>query len=105
MINVSLIEYSMIKYEPRLLAAGALYLAYTIERKANQRKYSQNSSHTISSNHSMVIKSKDSIGIESSMKFISILCAETDKSENDIKRWAIDVNVCKKAYGESNKCS
>jgi Cyclin, C-terminal domain len=68
MINWSLIEYTMIKYEPRLLAAGALYLAYTIEKKANHRNYSHNNS-----SYSMTSKSKDSIGIESSMKLISIL--------------------------------
>lgn len=100
MISLSLIEYTMIKYEPRLLAAGALFLAYTIEKKSSQRKYSQNNSQSINSSYSMASKCKDSIGIESNMKLLTILWAETDKTENDIKRWAIDVNICKKAHGD-----
>ena len=102
MMNYALIEYTMIKYDNRMLAAGALYLAYAIEKKSSQRKHSQNSSHSVSTHNSLILKGRDSNLPLSSTKFLSILCQETEKSENEIKKWAIDINVCKKAHGGEN---
>ena len=92
LMNSSLMEYSMIKYEPIVLAAGGLYLAYAIEKKSMQKKTHQNSMQNLSQ-HSLKLKTKDHSSFDSSTNILPQLCREAERSEAELKKCAIDINM------------
>jgi len=95
-LNVAVIDYGMLKYEPQVLAAAALYLAQAIERKSSQKKSHQNSTHSLGHTH-MAMNTRDSSSLDMSINVLMKVCQETDKSESEIKRCAIDINMQSKA--------
>jgi len=91
-LNVAVIDYAMLKYEPQVLAAAALYLAQAIERKSLQKKVHQNSTQSLGHTH-LALKTRDTSSIDMSINVLLKVCQETDKSETEIKRCAIDINM------------
>lgn len=82
----------MIKYEPIILAAGGLYLAYAIERKSMQKKMHQNSMQNLSQ-QSLKIKTKENSSFDFSTNILPQLCREAERTEAEIKKAAIDINM------------
>ena len=81
-MNQSLVEYSMVKYEPSTLGAGALYLAHAVERRKHQKQAHQTSTHSLGSSHT---KSKE-YSSDMSGLLLAKLSKEGGISENDIKK-------------------
>lgn len=83
-MDVSLVEYSMIKYEPRVLAAGALYLVHAIEKRAAQKKAHQNSAHSLG--QSYIQKQKEQTSMDLINNMLSKLSVECERPESEIKK-------------------
>lgn len=81
-LNFALVEYSLIKYEPSTLAAGALYLSHVLEKRRMQKKAHQNSAHSLGSSHG---KSRDYSTDLSSILLVK-LSKDADITENEIKK-------------------
>lgn len=98
-MNNSLVDYSIIKYPPEVLAAGALYLAQAIERKSSQKAFHQNSTHSLTSTH-LMMRQRENSSYDSRTNILIKLWKESSSSENEIKKWAIDINIQSKSKPE-----
>mmetsp|Transcript_29971 Transcript_29971/g.26538 ORF Transcript_29971/g.26538 Transcript_29971/m.26538 type:complete len:368 (+) Transcript_29971:666-1769(+) len=88
-MDLTLVEYGMIKHEPGTIAAGALYLSHAVEKRKYQKQAHQTSTHSLGSSHT---KSQE-YSTDLSSILLAKLSKESGVSENDIKKLAIDINV------------
>jgi hypothetical protein len=81
LMDLILIDYNMIKYQPEIIAASSLYLAHVINRKKG-------------SGHSQSVNAKHEL-LDNGSRLLVVLCKHVGGSENTIKKCAIDVNGCR----------
>ena len=84
-MDSSLTEYTMLKYQPESIAAGSLYLAHVINRKKGANSGSHNNS----------VSGSRSESFDNSTRLLTQISKQIGVSENNIKKCAIEVNTCR----------